>query len=193
MERQREVNMDNQDENELDKLTEAELEAGMPEETLPPELPPVIELPPALVPNEGISRPEITERTRELLRRGMGATMREGGLADRGIRRVLGAVPIGQGEPVADDGLSDLFEVPHPHDHDMETDDLFEVPDEHDNDMETDDLVEIPDEEDVFGGDLSDVFEVRNSDIIGKAPSRKGKNRITVRRITPATMRSMRY
>jgi hypothetical protein len=70
-------------------------------------------------------------------------------------------------EEQADDGLSDLFEVPHPHDHDMETDDLFEVPDEHDNDMETDDLLEIPDEEDVFGGDLNDVFEVRNSDIVG--------------------------
>ena len=141
---------------------------------------------PTVVPNQGISRPEITESTKRLLEQG-------GNLANRGIARVLGSVPIGQGEPIADDGLSDLFEVPHPHDHDMETDDLFEVPDEHDNDMETDDLVEIDDEQDVFGGDLSDVFEVRNSDIIGKAPSRKGKNRITVRRITPATMRSMRY
>lgn len=67
--------------------------------------------------------------------------------------------PLPENKEEPDDGLSDLFEVPHPHDRDMETADLFEVPDEHDNDMEVDDLVEVSDE-DIFGGDedMSDVL-----------------------------------
>ncbi len=59
----------------------------------------------------------------------------------------------------AGDDMSDLFEGPSPDDEDMDTDDLFEV------DVE----------DDVMGGNMDDLFDVTNEDIMGYGPKPKPK------------------
>ena len=74
-------------------------------------------------------------------------------------------------KPKSKNELSDLFEVPHPEDADMDTSDLFTVPDEDDHDMNIDDLVD---------GDLSDLTGVSQEDVMGRPPRpRKPKFRRT--------------
>jgi hypothetical protein len=140
-----------------------EPEAEIPIEAVPAEeLSPLEEMPPEEAPeeeeeipdNKGISRPEITERTKRLIRGGMST-------ANKGLTRLLSAVPLPKrAVSSGGDDLSDLFEVPDEHDNDMEVDDLL--------DTDIDDLVDVGEEDVYGGGDLSDVLSVSHEDIMGE-------------------------
>lgn len=162
-----------------------ETEAEIPIEAVPDEvLPPLEELPPEEAPeeegeipdNEGISRPEITERTKRLIRGGMST-------ANKGLTRLLSAVPLPKRTVSSGgDDLSDLFEVPDEHDNDMEVDDLL--------DTDIDDLVDVDDEDVYGGGDLSDVLSVTHEDIMGEKSRVKypTSRRRIIRGSTPTSM-----
>ena len=60
--------------------------------------------------------------------------------------------------------------------------DLFEAPSEEDPEMQTDDLTDIDVEEDVIGGDMADLFDVSNDDVVNGAKKRAKKKVIRVRR-----------
>ncbi len=72
--------------------------------------------------------------------------------------------------------------------------DLFEVPEEEDNDMYIDDLFELDEEDFDLEEDLSDLTQVTDEDIMGKAPPpRPAKfTRTSKRYIPPTTMGGLR-
>jgi len=60
--------------------------------------------------------------------------------------------------------------------------DLFRTPKETDPDMRIDDIVAVDLEDDIMDGDLSDLVDVTEEDIMGPAPEPRRKDRKVVRR-----------